>query len=64
MLNLENKMSQLSTTVGKLESQNSGCLPSQPEVNPKQNVSTIMLRSGKELKEPAKRAQNLQVQMT
>ena len=55
MLNLENQMSQLATTVGKLENQNSGRLPSQPEVNPKQNVSAITLRSGKELKEPVKR---------
>ena len=55
MLNLENQISQLATTVAKLESQNSGCLPSQHEVNPKQNVSAITLRSGKELKEPVKR---------
>ena len=55
MLNLENQMSQLATTMGKLENQNSGRLPSQPEVNPKQNVSAITLRSGKELKEPVKR---------
>ena len=48
-------MSQLATTVGKLENQNSGRLPSQPKVNPKQNVSAITLRSGKELKEPVKR---------
>ena len=50
MLNLENQMSQLATTVGKLENQNSGRFPSQPEVNPKQNVSAITLQSGKELK--------------
>ncbi|XP_043813667.1 uncharacterized protein LOC122723840 [Manihot esculenta] len=45
--NLENQMSQLATSVSKLESQ--GKLPSQTVPNPKQNVSAIMLRSGKEL---------------
>ena len=64
MLNLENQMSQLATTMGKLESKNSGRLPSQPKVNPKQNVSAITLRTGKELKEPAKRGTNSQVKMT
>ena len=29
-------------------------LPSQPYPNPKENVSSITLRSGKELKEPKK----------
>ena len=47
--NLENQMGQLATTVSKLESQ--GKLPSQTVVNPKQNVSAVSLRSGKELLE-------------
>jgi hypothetical protein len=47
--NLGNQITQLATSVGKLEAQNSGKLPSQPEVNPKENVSTILLRSGKEI---------------
>jgi len=36
--------------VGKLEAQINGKLPSQA-LNPKENVSAIMLRSGKELKD-------------
>ncbi|XP_019178826.1 PREDICTED: uncharacterized protein LOC109173960 [Ipomoea nil] len=46
---LESQVSQLASTVSRLESQ--GKLPSQTVVNPKQNVSAIALRSGKELKE-------------
>ncbi|XP_031105454.1 uncharacterized protein LOC116010268 [Ipomoea triloba] len=42
-------MSQLASTVSRLESQ--GKLPSQTIVNPKQNVCAITLRSGKELEE-------------
>ncbi|KAH9668031.1 hypothetical protein KPL70_021271 [Citrus sinensis] len=53
--NLENQMSQLATTVSRLESQVLGRLPSQSEVNPKQNVSAVILRSGKELQEPSKK---------
>ncbi|XP_043812729.1 uncharacterized protein LOC122723696 [Manihot esculenta] len=45
--NLENQMSQLATSVSKLESQ--GKLSSQTIPNPKQNVSAITLRSGKQL---------------
>ncbi|XP_024043112.1 uncharacterized protein LOC112099846 [Citrus clementina] len=47
--NLENQMSQLATIVSRLESQVLGRLPSQSEVNPKQNVNAVILRSGKEL---------------
>ncbi|KAH9723012.1 hypothetical protein KPL70_006942 [Citrus sinensis] len=53
--NLENQMSQLATTMSRLESQVLGRLPSQSEVNPKQNVSAVILRSGKELQEPSKK---------
>ena len=53
--NLENQMSQLATTVSRLESQVLGRLPSQSEVNPKQNVSAVILRSGTELQEPNKK---------
>ncbi|XP_039034539.1 uncharacterized protein LOC120170712 [Hibiscus syriacus] len=49
--NLENQMSQLTSSVSWLESQSK--LPSQTIVNPKQNVSAITLRSGNELKEPS-----------
>ncbi|KAJ9551268.1 hypothetical protein OSB04_015313 [Centaurea solstitialis] len=48
--NLGAQMTQLATSVSRLESQ--GKLPSQTETNPKQNVSAIVLRSGKELEEP------------
>ncbi|KAF7841462.1 uncharacterized protein G2W53_003760 [Senna tora] len=53
MQSLEQQMSQIATSVSKLESQ--GKLPSQAETNPKHNVCAITLRSGKELKNaPAK----------
>ncbi|KAK4404449.1 hypothetical protein Sango_0813500 [Sesamum angolense] len=42
-------MSQLASSVSKLESQ--GKLPSQTVINPKQNASAIVIRSGKELQE-------------
>ena len=47
--NLENKMSQLATSISKLEAQNSEKLPSQIVVTPIETVSAIMLTSGKEL---------------
>ncbi|XP_048227305.1 LOW QUALITY PROTEIN: uncharacterized protein LOC125369336 [Ricinus communis] len=47
--NLGNQITQLATSVSKLEAQNSGKLPSQPEINLKENVSAISLRSGKEI---------------
>ncbi|XP_044511506.1 uncharacterized protein LOC123229651 [Mangifera indica] len=59
--NLENQVSQLATVVGRLETQNSGRLPSQIVVNPKQdanfteNINAITLRNGKELKDPEKK---------
>jgi len=48
--NLEKQMGQVASSVGKLEAQINGKLPSQA-LNPKENVSAIMLRSGKELEE-------------
>ncbi|KAK4399223.1 hypothetical protein Sango_1397800 [Sesamum angolense] len=47
--NLESQMSQLASSISKLESQ--GKMPSQTVINPKQNASAIVLRSGKELQE-------------
>ncbi|XP_073133904.1 uncharacterized protein [Henckelia pumila] len=47
--NLNTQMGQLAAAISKLEAQNSSCLPSQTVVNPKENVSAITLRSGKEL---------------
>ncbi|XP_048236214.1 uncharacterized protein LOC125371364 isoform X2 [Ricinus communis] len=46
---LGNQITQLATSVSKLEAQNSRKLPSQPEINPKENVSAIFLRNGKEI---------------
>ncbi|XP_019158165.1 PREDICTED: uncharacterized protein LOC109154882 [Ipomoea nil] len=51
--NLERQMGQLATTVSRLESQSSGKLPSQTVVNPRENASAIVLRSGKEIEGPA-----------
>ena len=50
--NLENQVSQLASSMSRLESQ--GKLSSQTVVNPKQNASAITLRSWKELKEPSR----------
>ncbi|KAL0394796.1 UNVERIFIED_CONTAM: hypothetical protein Slati_4445800 [Sesamum latifolium] len=47
ILNLESQISQLASSVSRLESQ--GKLPSQTIINPKQNVSAITLCSEKEL---------------
>nr|XP_027060912.1 uncharacterized protein LOC113687515 [Coffea arabica] len=41
----------MATTINRLDSQNQGKLPSQPELNPK-NVSVMTLRSGKEIQGP------------
>ena len=46
---LEKQVSQVATSMSKFESQ--GKLPSQTEINPRQNVSAITLRSGKELQD-------------
>ena len=48
--NLEKQMGQVASSVGKLEAQINGKLPSQA-LNPKEHVSAIMLWSGKELEE-------------
>ncbi|KAF7824106.1 hypothetical protein G2W53_022250 [Senna tora] len=49
---LESQVSKLATSMSKLEFQ--GKLPSQTEVNPRQNVRAITLRSEKEIEELAK----------
>ncbi|KAL0378795.1 UNVERIFIED_CONTAM: hypothetical protein Sradi_3185000 [Sesamum radiatum] len=46
---LGNQISQLATSFNQLAAQVSGKLPSQTEANPKENVSAMTLRSGKEL---------------
>ncbi|XP_075507417.1 uncharacterized protein LOC142544242 [Primulina tabacum] len=47
--NLGTQITQIATSVSKLEAQNSGKLPSQMVVNPKENASAMVLRSGKEI---------------
>ncbi|XP_071916159.1 uncharacterized protein [Coffea arabica] len=51
MQDIRNQISQMATTINRLNSQNQGKLPSQPELNPK-NVSAMTLRSGKEIQGP------------
>ena len=53
---LENQMGQMATAINRLEAQSSGKLPSQTVVNPRENVSAIVLRSGKEVEIPMKAA--------
>lgn len=48
--NLENQVSQLASSLNRLETQ--GKLPSQTVINPKQNANAITLRNGKELQDP------------
>jgi hypothetical protein len=52
-------MGQVASSVGKLEAQINGKLPSQA-LNPIENVSVIMLRSGKELEE--KRSKQIEME--
>jgi hypothetical protein len=51
---LDNQMGQMETTISQLEMQSSGKLPSQTVVNPRENASAIVLRSGKEVEIPVK----------
>ncbi|XP_010246160.1 PREDICTED: uncharacterized protein LOC104589509 [Nelumbo nucifera] len=53
---LDNQMVQMAMTISRLEAQCSGKLPSQTVVNTKENVSAIVLRSGKEFETPARAA--------
>ncbi|XP_068644803.1 uncharacterized protein [Aristolochia californica] len=53
---LDNQMGQMATAVSQLEAQSSGKLPSQTVVNPRENASTIFLRSVKEVEIPVKAA--------
>ncbi|KAL0011960.1 hypothetical protein SO802_007068, partial [Lithocarpus litseifolius] len=53
---LDNQMGQMATTISRLEAQCSRKLPSQTVVNPRENASAIVLRSGKEVEIPIKAA--------
>ena len=44
----------MATAISQLEAQSSGKLPSQTIVNPRENASEIVLRSGKEVETPVK----------
>ena len=46
---LDNQMGQMATAISQLEAQSSRKLPSQTIVNPRENASAIILRSGKEI---------------
>ena len=46
----------MATAISQLEAQSSGKLPSQTVVNPRENASEIILRSGKEVEIPVKAA--------
>ncbi|KAH9718388.1 hypothetical protein KPL71_022206 [Citrus sinensis] len=46
---LENQIGQLATSMSRIEARTLGKLPSQPEINPKENASAMSLRSGKQL---------------
>ncbi|XP_062085797.1 uncharacterized protein LOC133791906 [Humulus lupulus] len=50
---LENKLRQLVTSYNRLEAYQSNKLPSQPEMNPKENASAVTLRSGKQYDPPS-----------
>ncbi|XP_062112566.1 uncharacterized protein LOC133823734 [Humulus lupulus] len=50
--NLENTIGHISTSLSKLEAQNSERLPPQPERNPRANVSVITLQSGIQYEPP------------
>ena len=51
---LDNQMGQMATAISQLDVQSSGKLPSQMIVNPRENASAIVLRSGKEIEIPVK----------
>ena len=52
-------MGQMETAISRLEVQSSRKLPSQTVVNPRENASAIVLRSGKEVEIPVKEAPTL-----
>ncbi|XP_073133775.1 uncharacterized protein [Henckelia pumila] len=55
---LNTQVGQLAIAVNRLEAKHSNSLPSQTVLNPKENVSAITLRSGRELKVNEKVVQN------
>ncbi|KAH9680148.1 hypothetical protein KPL71_026438 [Citrus sinensis] len=65
---LENQIGQLATSMSRIEGRTSGKLPSQPEINPKENASAMSLRNGKQLEpllaKPSKVSTSLSPSMT
>ncbi|XP_012468822.1 uncharacterized protein LOC105786894 [Gossypium raimondii] len=55
---LQTRASSTDVNLGNLHAQVNNRLPSQPVANPRDNVSAITLRSGKELRSSLKKAQN------
>ncbi|XP_012472398.2 uncharacterized protein LOC105789571 [Gossypium raimondii] len=55
---LQTRASSTDVNLGNLQAQVNNRLPSQPMANPRDNVSAITLRSGKELRSSLKKAQN------
>ena len=53
---LDNQMGQMATVITRLKALSSRKLPSQTVVNPRENASAIILRSGKEVEIPVKTA--------
>ena len=53
---LDNQMGQMAIAISRLKVQTSGKLPSQTVVNPRENASAIILRSGKDVEIPVKAA--------
>ena len=49
-------MGQMETAISQQEAQSSEKLPSQTIVNPRENISAIVLRSGKDVEIPVKEA--------
>ena len=47
--NLETQMGQMAKAITRIDAQTSGNLPSQMVVNPRENISAVTLRSGKQL---------------
>ena len=50
--NLKAQIGQMASTISQLQSKDSGKLPSQTIVNPRENANAITLRSGKQLETP------------
>ncbi|PPD97344.1 hypothetical protein GOBAR_DD05629 [Gossypium barbadense] len=55
---LQTRASSTDVNLGNLQAQVNNRLPSQPVANPRDNVSAITLRSGKELRSILKKVQN------